>query len=345
MADYSIGDRVEVKWQAELFDAAVTKVRLSGKVDVKYDIDGSAGIFLTAKDHGLKLLGNEEKNGGGGKKKKVCSVGGCSNKVQVRGLCDHHRRKPCSVDGCTTKAKARGLCQKHGGGLGECLREGCTTPAVKKGGLCGKHRVKRSCADLDCDTPQVLGRFVCIKHGAYGYCTTDACANGAFTTRGKCMKHDSKPVACSTEGCSTKAKSKSRGVCGKHGTKTICSFNNCTTAAQLEAGAASTAVARKYARRKAAPLVHNHVVSVANMVRMERASLKDAPLTQSLHQRIASNTAAERRSRAPWRDAPAPLNARVSAQSTAVVQANACLAAAPTRWWETSGRPANGTVA
>ena len=55
MADYSIGDRVEVRWEAELFDSTVIKVNPSGSVDVEYDIDGSTGIFLTAKEHGLKL--------------------------------------------------------------------------------------------------------------------------------------------------------------------------------------------------------------------------------------------------------------------------------------------------
>ena len=40
MAGYSIGDRVEVRWQAELFDAAVVHVQSPGKVDVVYDIDG-----------------------------------------------------------------------------------------------------------------------------------------------------------------------------------------------------------------------------------------------------------------------------------------------------------------
>ena len=167
MTDYSIGDRVEVRWEEELFDATVIKVNPSGSVDVTYDIDGSGGIFLTAKDHGLKLLGDEEKKEGGKKKKKkVCSVGGCPNKVNTRGLCTPHgQKKPCSVDGCSTKAAARGLCFKHGA-RGECLREGCTTAAVKKGRLCFKHTVKLSCADPDCDTPQVLGRFVCFKHGA-----------------------------------------------------------------------------------------------------------------------------------------------------------------------------------
>ena len=45
MADYSIGDRVEVRWQAELLDAKVTHVHSSGKVDVVYDTDGSVGIL------------------------------------------------------------------------------------------------------------------------------------------------------------------------------------------------------------------------------------------------------------------------------------------------------------
>ena len=44
MTDYSIGDRVEVRWEAELFDAAVIKVNPSGSVDVTYDIDGS-GVY------------------------------------------------------------------------------------------------------------------------------------------------------------------------------------------------------------------------------------------------------------------------------------------------------------
>lgn len=65
MADYSVGDRVEVKWQAKAFAAKVIHVHAPGKVDVAYGIDGSVGIFLTAKEHGLKLLGDEEKKGGG----------------------------------------------------------------------------------------------------------------------------------------------------------------------------------------------------------------------------------------------------------------------------------------
>ena len=52
-----------MRWGAELFEAAVIHVHTPDKVDVVYDIDGSVGIFLTAKDHGLKLL-DEEKRGG-----------------------------------------------------------------------------------------------------------------------------------------------------------------------------------------------------------------------------------------------------------------------------------------
>lgn len=74
MADYSIGDRVEVRWQVELFDAAVIKVHPSGKVGVVYDIDGSKGLFfLTAKGHRLKLLGDEEKKGGEGGGRRRCA--------------------------------------------------------------------------------------------------------------------------------------------------------------------------------------------------------------------------------------------------------------------------------
>ena len=68
MADYSIGDRVEVRWQTTLFTATVIHVHSAGKVDAAYDIDGSVGIFLTAKEHGLKFgrcgkEGGEEEEG------------------------------------------------------------------------------------------------------------------------------------------------------------------------------------------------------------------------------------------------------------------------------------------
>jgi len=111
-ADYSIGDRVEVKWHHELFDATVVKVNPSGSVDVKYDIDGSGGIFLTAEEHGLKLLGDEEKKGGG--KKKVCSAGGCPNNVYARGFCHHHSNPNPSVPAYT--ANSAGISSAFGQG-------------------------------------------------------------------------------------------------------------------------------------------------------------------------------------------------------------------------------------
>ena len=106
-----------------------------------------------------------------------------------------------------------------------------------------------------------------------------------------------------------------------------------------EAGAKSTAVAAgQCARRKAAPLVQSHAASAPSMVLRERARLQDAPPTHKVVDlRIAANTAAET-SRAPWRAAPPPPNARDSAQSTVAGKASACLAVAPTRWWETCGR-------
>ena len=45
MADFSIGDRVEVRWQAKPFAASVIHVHSPGKVDVVYDIDGSVGVM------------------------------------------------------------------------------------------------------------------------------------------------------------------------------------------------------------------------------------------------------------------------------------------------------------
>ena len=112
-----------------------------------------------------------------------------------------------------------------------------------------------------------------------------------------------------------------------------------------EEGVASMAVATgKCARLKAAALLHTLVVYVASMVHVDRASMMAATLTPDLDLNIAANTAVEgRRSRAPWRAAPPPLNARVSAPNTAAVQANATLQAAPTRWSAPS-RPARRTA-
>ena len=99
--DFAVGDRVGVRWKDAVYDAAVIHVHAEGKVDVMYDVDGTVGVFLAAAEHGLNKLpeGGEKK-----KKIKVCSVEGCPNKVNARGLCKNHGRKPCSIDGCTTKS-------------------------------------------------------------------------------------------------------------------------------------------------------------------------------------------------------------------------------------------------
>ena len=67
MADmdvFTIGDRVEVRWKAKSFAAIVVNVHGPGKVDAVYDIDGSVGVFLTAEEHGLKLVPDEEEKVG-----------------------------------------------------------------------------------------------------------------------------------------------------------------------------------------------------------------------------------------------------------------------------------------
>ena len=105
-------------------------------MDVVCDADASVGYLLSVAEHGLNTMWMPEKKremGGGGKDAKVCSVDGCSNTVNARGLCRAHCRKPCSVEGCTTKGLARGLCRKHGA-CGKCVQMGCVTNAQKRGG-------------------------------------------------------------------------------------------------------------------------------------------------------------------------------------------------------------------
>lgn len=56
MAGYSVGDRVKVLWNDGPYNATVVKVYSHGAVDVTHDLNDSVGVFLTAKEHGLKLL-------------------------------------------------------------------------------------------------------------------------------------------------------------------------------------------------------------------------------------------------------------------------------------------------
>ena len=88
---------------------------------------------------------------------------------------------------------------------------------------------------------------------------------------------------------------------------------------QKEGAVGIVVAARKCARLKAAPLLLQHVVSVASMVLVEHASMMDAPLTYNLDQNIAENMAVETRSRAPWQAASPPLLARVSVPNMAAV--------------------------
>ena len=102
MAGYSIGDRVEVLWNDGPYDATVIKVYSGGAVDVTHDANKSLGVFLTAKEHGLKLLPEKQKQKvvAGRGKKKVCSVDDCSKNASSGGLCSVHRpKKLCSVEG------------------------------------------------------------------------------------------------------------------------------------------------------------------------------------------------------------------------------------------------------
>eukprot|EP00729_Bicosta_minor_P004174 gene4174-biopygen24904 len=253
--DYSVGDRVEVLWERKLYTAEVRAVYKTGKVDVVYDADASFGYLLSEAEHGLNKMWMPKKKGKreGGENAKVCSVDGCPNTVNGRGLCSTHCRKPCSVEGCTNKAKARGLCDKHGA-HGKCAKMGCATNALKRGGHCGKHRKKVACAHPNCSTPRVVGKGVCVKHGAHGICTAWGCkTNAASGKKGHCLKHSKDKAACSASGCSNgvvarglcrthgargfcstagcNAGAVKDGLCFKHGANGFCTFNDCTTAA------------------------------------------------------------------------------------------------------------------
>eukprot|EP00729_Bicosta_minor_P032476 gene32476-biopygen11144 len=230
--DYSIGDRVEVLWERKLYTAEVCAVYTNGKVDVVYDADNSAGYLLTEAEHGLNKMWmpkKKGKGGGGEKNAKVCSVDGCSNTVNARGLCATHGRKPCSMEGCTTKAQGRGLCRKHGA-HGKCVTMGCVANARKRGGHCFAHKKKVACAHPNCSTPLVPGKGVCVKHGAFGICTAWGCkTNAANGKKGHCFKHSKDKATCSTSDCSNVVVA--RGLCEKHGARGFCSTAGCNTGA------------------------------------------------------------------------------------------------------------------
>ena len=99
---------------------------------------------------------------------RICSVEGCTNKHEARGLCPYHyqrwrttgsaldraakSRPTCSINGCNDKVEARTWCHRHYGRwtrtgttddpvrktLSPCSVQPCTKPALAKG-LCENH--------------------------------------------------------------------------------------------------------------------------------------------------------------------------------------------------------------
>eukprot|EP00729_Bicosta_minor_P024218 gene24218-biopygen27449 len=205
--DYSIGDRVEVLLKQKLFTAEVRAVYNTGKVDVVYNADNSAGYLL-----------------------KPCSVEGCTTKAQARGLCKKHGANgTCVTMGCVTNAQKRGgHCSKHSKKVA-CAAPNCSTPLVVGKGVCAKHGAFGICTAWRCKTNAAPGKKGhCVKHSKdKATCSTSDCSNGV-AARGLCRTHGARGV-CSTAGCDKGARKD--GLCFKHGAKKICTFNDCTTAA------------------------------------------------------------------------------------------------------------------
>ena len=132
MAGYSVGDRVEVRWKDVVYPGKVIKLHLYGKVDVLYEMTNTVGVFLTAKEHGLKLLPEKHSN------KTKCSTAGCSSNADRKGLCvKHGSRGFCSAEGCDDGVYGHSVCKKHSA-KPVCSWERCTTTAHSRG-RCRKH--------------------------------------------------------------------------------------------------------------------------------------------------------------------------------------------------------------
>ena len=247
MLGYKIGDRVEVLWQGELFAATIIYIHdAEGACDAAYEIDDSVGVFLTAEEHGLKLLParpNEAEAGIAGASGNSADHHGNDGNEDTRelvlkrpprldkgdkteeggpacvagGIAAHKRkdrgsvRKLCSIISCSSFVQKDGLCKKHG--------NKCNTSA---NGICST----QNC------TANVVARGVCVKHGANGLCSAKGCVTYA-QARGVCIKHGAKRI-CSVPGCTTNAQA--RGVCIKHGAKGLCSAQYCTTNASSLGG-------------------------------------------------------------------------------------------------------------
>ena len=158
--------------------------------------------------HGKCLVGScsanaTNKGGSCGKhsEENVCSVEGCTNKVQARGLCATHYRKPCSIDGCSAKVQARGVCVKHGGNGTKMCSVGSCSNKVKARGLCA-HHCKKPCSVDGCST-KAIAKGLCGKHGANGKCLVGSCSTNAQNKGGFCGRHGGKDGFCTCPGCET----------------------------------------------------------------------------------------------------------------------------------------------
>ena len=165
----------------------------TGNVAAARGVFSSVGVLLSAAEHGLNPLVPEKeqgtgrvKDGGGGNKKKKaelgCSVGGCSNTVDGRGLCTTHCKRicrrgsnckkhskinvdltndvhsseqGCSVGGCSNTVNGRGLCTMH------CKR------ICRRGSNCKKHgKIRTSTLDAAYGVGSSVG--VLLSAAAHG---------------------------------------------------------------------------------------------------------------------------------------------------------------------------------
>ena len=208
---------------AELFNAKVIHVHSSDTVDVIYDIDSTVRVYLTPKEHGLKLLADEEKKEGGEEDGEEEEEGvGCTTSAVKKGrLCATHTVKLSCADPDCDNPQVRGkfVCIKHGA-YGYCTTDACINNAITTRGKCKKHDSKTVVCSVEGCSVNAVGRGVCSKHDALGACSFNTC-NCAVKARGRCKKNGGgSKIVCKEEGCSTRAVA--RGVCVKHGAHGTC---------------------------------------------------------------------------------------------------------------------------
>ena len=205
MAGYSIGDRVEVRWKANLFDAKVIEVHSTGKVDVVYAIASSTAPLNTAQrarastttftncTTAAAARGRCCKHGGA--RRKVRKEEGCTATAKARGVCAKHGANGlCKFEGCTSNTHSHRSphCSKDGGGNKKpCSVAGCTTTSAREG-LCAKHGGHRDeCVFGGCTNQRVGTKWhTCTTHGGRGYCAYSLeCLTPALKWGGNCTKH------------------------------------------------------------------------------------------------------------------------------------------------------------